>query len=243
MSLGDYLLPWKAVPNMIRDVKDAGGKGSGHKSVVGAVGKYADPFGALLGKNVQEFMHEKIPTQVNESLSGIAKKDPMIRFDRKYGLGQKGSPLRSVSNWAQDKPGDTAAIVTGAILGGGALAGAWGGGAAGGAGGGAAGGGTAAPAQAGWTQYARLGAGGMQQQPQQQQPPPPMAQALRQEPPMEEVVVEGKREPIAPPVAPPTAAELSAQSASLRDAFEPKLSPMEIARLRTSLLRRKRNAY
>jgi hypothetical protein len=234
--------------------------------VVGAVGKYADPFGALLGKNVQEFMHEKIPTQVNESLSGIAKKDPFIRADRKYGFGRKGSPLRSTSNWARDKPGDTTALVLGALAGGSALAGAFGGGAAGGAGGGAAGGGaaggTAAPAQAGWTQYAQMA----QMMPQGQQQPPPQTAyqqdeaarrrqaelaALRQQPspmqsqsvaqPIEEVVVTGQR--MRPPPATPSPTELAGQSASIRDAFAPKLSPMEMAQLRTSLLRRNRNAY
>jgi hypothetical protein len=139
MSFGDYVLPWKAIPNMIRDVKDAGGKGKdgkkNHGSVVGAIGKYADPFGALLGDRWMEFAHERLPTQMNEWGSGIAKHDPFIQLDRKYGLGQKGSPLRGVSNWAQDRPADTAAIVTGAVLGGGALAGAWGGGSAGSAGG------------------------------------------------------------------------------------------------------------
>lgn len=158
MSIGDYLLPWKAIPNMIRDVKEAGGgskDGKGkegeegskkrqrnHSSVVGAVGKYADPLGALFGDRWMEFFHERLPSQMNEYASGIAQKDPFIQADRKWGLGRKGSPLRGVSNFAEDRPADTTALVLGSIFGGGALAGGMGGGSAGGGGGAAAGGGT-----------------------------------------------------------------------------------------------------
>lgn len=143
MSIGDYLLPWKAIPNMIRDVKGAGGKDNKHGSVVGAIGKYADPVGALFGDRWMEFFHERIPSKMNEYSSSIARRDPSIQLDRKYGFGQQGSPLRPVSNWAQNRPADTTAMVVGAVVGGGAIAGGAGSGSAGGgaAGGTAAGGG------------------------------------------------------------------------------------------------------
>ena len=175
MSFLDYVLPWKAVPNMIRDVKAAGGgskddengkRRRNHGSVVGAIGKYADPAGALLGDSWMNFWHNRLPTKMNEYASGVAQKDPMIQFDRKYGLGQKGSPLRGVSNFAEDRPADTTAMVLGAIFGGGALLG--------GAGGAGGGGGTAAGSGNIWANpntYMQFANAIPQQQPQQQPPP------------------------------------------------------------------------
>ena len=182
MSLGDYLLPWKAIPNMIRDVKDAGGgskdgedgkRERNHSSVVGAIGKYADPVGALLGDSWMDFWHDRLPTKLNEYASGIAQKDPFIQLDRKYGLGQKGSPLRGVSNFAEDRPADTTALVLGAIFGGGAALGGAGGGSAGG--GASAGGSSGGFAGLNWSDpntYMQL-AQAMPQQGAQQPPPAP----------------------------------------------------------------------
>lgn len=122
------------------------GRKDNHQSFVARLGAKLDPLTYVIG----DWYHKpgiEIADWTNETLSKVAKKDPMIRLDRKYGLGQKGSPLRGVSDWAQNKPGDTIGIVVGTI----ATAGALGGAAGGAAGGGttAAGGGAAAGAGAG----------------------------------------------------------------------------------------------
>lgn len=90
---------------------------------------------------------DKLQSWVSDN---IAKKDPLIKMDRKYGLADWSKEARKVSDWAQEKPLDATALVLGGVFGGGALAGGMGGGA--GAGGGAAGGlgSSAAPAAASW---------------------------------------------------------------------------------------------
>lgn len=148
MSLWDYLLPWKSIPNMIHDVKDASkytGKDK-NASIFGAIGKYADPGGALLGDKWMNFWHGTVPEQVNQSL------EPLNKFNRKYldpiaKIVPKDSKLQNVPDFVQAKGGDVAAAISGAILGGGALLGGMGAGSA--SGGGAAGSGTAAPSSSG----------------------------------------------------------------------------------------------
>ncbi len=118
MSVWDYLLPWKAVPNMIKDVKDVA-KPSGkneHGSIVGAIGKYADPGGALLGDRWMEFWHERVPAKVNEYL------EPVGEFHRKYldpiaMAAPEDSKLQKVPDFVQAKGGDSVAAVLGAIYG------------------------------------------------------------------------------------------------------------------------------
>jgi hypothetical protein len=153
MSFWDYTLPWKAVPNMAKDVKKAW-KGTGknrHDSFVGAIGKYADPGGALLGDKWMDTFHGKIPREVNRALEPVGEfhrdnLDPLYKVwgDTKFG--------KAVTDQAVNKGGDWSAVITGGVLGAGALGGgAAGGGAggsaapaggAGGAGGAGAGGGT-----------------------------------------------------------------------------------------------------
>jgi len=78
----------------------------------------------------------------------IAKNDPLIKKDRAHGLASWSKEARGISDWAQEKPLDSTALVLGGVLGGGALAGGWGAG-GGAASGGAAGGGAAAGGTAG----------------------------------------------------------------------------------------------
>jgi hypothetical protein len=67
----------------------------------------------------------------------IAKNDPFINLERKYGPSHWFKELRPISDWAVEKPLDATGLVVGGVVGAGALAGA--GGAAGAAGGGASG--------------------------------------------------------------------------------------------------------
>lgn len=167
MSFWDYTLPWKAIPNMAKDVKKAWGtEGKGkHDSFVGAIGKYADPFGALMGEDVQKFAHETVPREVNRALQPVGEfhrdnLDPIYKVagDTEWG--------KAITDQGVNKGGDWSAII-----GGGAIAGtALGGGGAGGAGGGSSGGGLfgggGGSAQSNYAQLLR--GGGMM--PQQQQP-------------------------------------------------------------------------
>jgi len=155
MGLLDYILPWKAIPNMARDVKSAfGGEGKNrHDSFLGAIGKYADPAGALMGDKWMNFFHGTIPREVNRAL------EPVGQFHRNldpiYQFGGKNTQVgRDITNLGMGKGGDISALVAAAVVGGGAL---------GGAGGGAGGG------SSGWGSM--MGMPSMpQQQPQQQMP-------------------------------------------------------------------------
>lgn len=81
----------------------------------------------------------------------IAKKDPLIKHDRKNGLASWSKEARGISDWAQEKPLDATALVLGGVLGGGAAMGAWGGSGGGAAAGGlGSGGAAAAPSVAGF---------------------------------------------------------------------------------------------
>lgn len=136
------------------------GRKDNHQSWLARLGAKLDPMSWIFGEGIHKY-NIKMADWVNESLHKVAKKDPIIAFDRKYGVGQEGSPLRSVSDWAYNKPGDATALVVGAVATGGALAGAAGGGAgaAGGSAGAASGaagastlaGGGASIAPAGWS--------------------------------------------------------------------------------------------
>jgi hypothetical protein len=140
MNVLDYFLPWKSIPAMIKDVKgtsDAKGKDR-HDSVFGSIGKYGDPFGALMGKKWQNFFHGTIPREVNRAL------EPVGKFHRQY-LDPvamslpKDHSLQRIPDWVQAKGGDASAIVGGLVAGGAALGAAGAGGGGGGAAGGAAG--------------------------------------------------------------------------------------------------------
>lgn len=173
MSLGDYLLPWKAVPNMIRDVKgtfdDKKGKGR-HDSFIGAIGKYADPIGALLGDNWMEFWHEKVPREVNRAL------EPVGEFHRDYldpiwiAGGKNTDWGKSITDLGTSKGGDFSALIGGAVVGAGALGGAGAGGAGGGAGGAGGGGGSMFGQFGGFNPMSMMG---------QQQPPQGLIQPRR----------------------------------------------------------------
>jgi hypothetical protein len=138
----------------------------------------------------------------------IAKNDPFINLERKYGPSHWFSELRPISDWAVEKPLDATGLVVGGVVGAGALAGGAGlwegafagtqglGGAAygaapaagipgiagpvGGATGAAAGGvSTGTWLNAGGRALGAVGAGGM---PQQQQPQQPMPSRPRRHP-------------------------------------------------------------
>lgn len=71
---------------------------------------------------------------LNKQGHAIAKRDPIIQFDRKSGASSWTKETKKISDWAYDHPGDAQLIVGAAVAGGGAAAGAGGGsGAAGGA--------------------------------------------------------------------------------------------------------------
>jgi hypothetical protein len=53
----------------------------------------------------------------------VAKKNPIIKMDRKYGLANWSSDARKVSDWVQEKPIDSGVMVMGALAGAGALGG------------------------------------------------------------------------------------------------------------------------
>lgn len=137
MSFWDYVLPWKAIPNMVEDVKKASktsGKGK-YDSVFGAVGKYADPGGALLGDKWMDFFHGTVPREVNRAFQPFMdfnreKLDPIYRFGGKEAVGPEFKNITST------KGGDLNALAAAITFGAGAL-----GGGAGGAGGGGSGGG------------------------------------------------------------------------------------------------------
>lgn len=65
----------------------------------------------------------------------IAKNDPFIKLERKYGPSHWFSELRPISDWALEKPLDATALTVGAVVGAPYLAGAMGGGGGAGAGG------------------------------------------------------------------------------------------------------------
>lgn len=137
MSLWDYLLPWKAIPNMAKDVKKAWeGEGKNrHDSVFGAIGKYGDPFGALMGDNWMEFFHEKIPREVNRAMEPAVQLGHNLNPLYHYGKSNDSDTLNAVHDFGSNKGGDVLAAVLGAVAGGGALLGGAGAGAGGGAGG------------------------------------------------------------------------------------------------------------
>lgn len=169
MSFLDYVLPWKAVPNMIKDVKKASsmdGKGK-YDSVWGAIGKYADPGGALMGDKWMDFFHGKIPREMNRAVQ------PWNEFHMKYldPLAMSGVTPDGMRDAAKYKGAD----VTAAALGATAL-GMFSGLGAGGSGGGVGGpGGGSGSMWADPNTYM-----GLLQSPNQQQPqagPPPRASA------------------------------------------------------------------
>lgn len=132
MNLGDYLLPWKAIPNMIKDVKEVA-KPSGknkHGSIVGALGKYGDVAGMLLGDKWMNFVHERIPEQVNETLQPVNhmlnKVDPIRMF------APEDSKLQKLPDFVENKGGDSLAAALAAAFGAAALFGGGGAAAAGG---------------------------------------------------------------------------------------------------------------
>lgn len=121
MNLGDYLLPWKAIPNMIKDVKEVA-KPSGknkHGSIVGALGKYGDVAGMLLGDKWMNFVHERIPEQVNETLQPVNhmlnKVDPIRMF------APEDSKLQKLPDFVENKGGDSLAAALAAAFGAAAL--------------------------------------------------------------------------------------------------------------------------
>lgn len=140
MSVWDYVLPWKAIPNMVKDVKDASsldGKGKDkYDSVFGAIGKYADPAGALLGDKWMDFWHGEIPAKMNQAVR------PWNEFHMKYldPVAMAGGMPKEMEDAAKYKGADVTAAALGATALGMMLGGAAG--AGGGAGGGGAGGGT-----------------------------------------------------------------------------------------------------
>lgn len=157
MSLGDYLLPWKAVPNMVKDVRATfdGGKKGRHDSFVGAIGKYADPGGALLGDKWMNFAHGTVPREVNRALEPVGQAHRNV--DPIYQFGGKNSELgRSITGLGMNKGGDISALITAGVLGAGALGG-------GGAGASSSSGG-------GWQQWASMPQQQQQQPAQQPQP-------------------------------------------------------------------------
>lgn len=134
MNLGDYLLPWKAIPNMVKDVKaasktkDEDGK-KNYDSVFGAIGKYADPFGALLGDNWMDFWHGTVPREVNRIGSDFSefhreKLDPIWRLGGKRAVGGYDGDFYNITD---TKSGDISAAILASVLGGMALGGAAGG--------------------------------------------------------------------------------------------------------------------
>lgn len=140
MSFWDYVLPWKAIPNMAKDVKAAwSGDGKNrHDSFVGAIGKYADPFGALLGEDVQNFMHGTIPREINRALEPVGKfhrdnLDPIYKVagDTEWG--------KAITDQGVNKGGDWSALIAAAVAGAGAAAGGAAGSASGAGGAGAGG--------------------------------------------------------------------------------------------------------
>lgn len=146
MSFWDYVLPWKAIPNMIDDVKDAAStKGKGkYDSVFGAIGKYADPAGAVMGEDVLNFAHGTVPREVNRAFQPFMdfnreKLDPIYRFGGKEAVGPEFKGITST------KGGDLNALAAAITVGAGAL-----GGGAGGAGGSGSGGGFQAPWSQDW---------------------------------------------------------------------------------------------
>jgi len=190
MSFWDYVLPWKAVPNMVRDVKEASdldGKNK-NKSIFGAIGKYADPGGALLGDRWMDFWHERVPERVNEYLQ------PVGAFHRKY-LDPIAMALpedhkaQKVADFGENKGGDALAAVLAMYFGGaalGGLSGFGGGGGAGGAGGGGGGFGGLNFGSMNWSDpntYMQMAQLMPQQQQQAPPPPPPPQQSLLQRPP------------------------------------------------------------
>lgn len=160
------------------DVSDSAKK-SNNKSFLARLGLQLDPLSWIFGKDkVGKWRSHEIAGAdwLNKQLSWVAKHDPAIRFDKKYGLPAYSKEAANVSEWVTNKPADSLAIAAGAYFGGSALAGAGGGsggaggGAAAGAGsgtaaaGGGAGGGTAASAGggSGGFNFAKLGKfGGM----------------------------------------------------------------------------------
>jgi len=199
MSFWDYLLPWKAIPKMVDEVKDASttkGKGK-YDSPLGVIGKYGDPFGALLGDNVQNFMHSTIPREANRAMQ------PWNELHMKYldPLTMSGVVGKTGTDAAKYKGADLTALALGGTALGMAMGGAGGAGAGGGGAGGGAGGSGTGGSGAPWSQnwgamdwsdpntYMQLGQqyGGMMpqggQQPQQEPPrnpglPPPMQTSM-----------------------------------------------------------------
>lgn len=154
----DALIPWKSIPNMAKDVKKAwNGEGKDrHDSFLGAIGKHADPFGALLGEDVQGFLHDTVPREANRALEPVGEfhrdnLDPMYKL---FGDTEWG---KAITDQGVNKGGDWSALITGAVLGGGALAG---GGAGGSSGGGAAGMSPYGPYASGYQLPAGGGSGG-----------------------------------------------------------------------------------
>lgn len=132
MNLLDYILPWKAIPNMIKDVKEVAkptGKNK-HGSIVGALGKYGDVSGMLLGDNWMNFVHERVPAKVNETLQPVNhmlnKVDPIRLF------APEDSKMQGLPDFVENKGGDSLAAALAAAFGAAALFGGGGAAAAGG---------------------------------------------------------------------------------------------------------------
>jgi len=127
MSFWDYTLPWKAIPNMAKDVSKAW-KGTGsnrHDSFLGAIGKYADPGGALLGDKWMDFAHGTIPREVNRALEPVGEfhRDNLDPLYKVWGDTKLG---KAITDQGVNKGGDWSALITGGVLGAGALGGAGG---------------------------------------------------------------------------------------------------------------------
>lgn len=90
---------------------------------------------------------------INKQGHAVAKRDPIIQFDRKSGVSSWSKETKKISDWAYDHPGDASLLVLGAVAGGGAAAGA------GAGGGGTAAAGTAGAAGAGTAAGVGAGAG------------------------------------------------------------------------------------
>jgi hypothetical protein len=164
MNILDMLLPWKQwqkAGEALKDPKTVGSKESivnaarkdNHASPIAAVGsvgqRYTDPLYGLLGEGYIKLINDTLPGYVNKVLSPVAKAgaklDPLHYVGGTVGKGQEYG-----EEWITNKPGDTLAMVLGAIYGGGAALGGGGAGAGGGgAGAGAGGGGAAAGGTAG----------------------------------------------------------------------------------------------
>lgn len=112
MSFFDYVLPWKAIPNMIKDVKGASSTKGGKKydSVFGAIGKYADPAGALFGDKWMNFFHGTVPREMNRAIQ------PWNEFHMKYldPLAMAGVTPQEMRDVGKYKGADATAAALGA---------------------------------------------------------------------------------------------------------------------------------